>query len=143
MAVEVAAEARIVTLTVICPSARIIAEVNLAGRHVVSGIVGRVIGHFARLISGAAVCGVGQFVAGERTAEARVITFAIIGPRACVITKVDFTGCGGGAGIARRCVGDFARLISGTAVGGVGQFVAVEHAAETGVIALVVICPGA
>src|SRR5690606_1491200 len=137
MAVERAAEARVVALAIIGPVAGIVAEIDVVDGDGGSGIGRRIVGDLAGFIGGAAVGGVGEFVAVERAAEAGIVAFAVIGPIARIVAEINAVGRN--AGIGGRRIGHFAGFVGGAAIGGVGHFMAGERAAETGVVAFAVI----
>src|SRR5690606_16958209 len=110
-------EARVVAFAVVGPIARIVAEIDVLYRRVLDRVGEGRIGHFAGLVGGEAVGGVGIFMAVERAAEARVVALAIIGPVAGIVAEIDVVDGDGGSGIGRRIVGDLAGFIGGAAVG--------------------------
>src|SRR5690606_33030489 len=86
---EAAAEAGVIAFAVIGPIARIVAEIDAVDSDFAACIAAVIEGDFAGFIGVAAVCSVGQLVAGEAAAEAGVVALAVIGPIARIVTEID------------------------------------------------------
>src|SRR5690606_25797606 len=116
-------EARIVAFAVIGPVAGIVTEIDVLDRRILDRVGEGRIGHFAGLVGGEAVGGVGIFMAVERAAEAGVVAFAIIGPIARIVAEIDAVD-GDVGDFVRGGIGDLAGFIGVAAIGSVGHFVA-------------------